>query len=109
MLPAARGAQFPLVQVHTRLPESASSLPLDLEIEFAGQKAVYKQIPFPLTAQGNRVQITRAIPATLSDFKIDPPKLLTVPVNSELPIKVDMTGRLQSASASGSDPATPST
>ena len=53
MLQAARGAQFPLVQVRTRLPESAqsaSSLQLDLEIEFAGQKAAYKQIPFQFTA-----------------------------------------------------------
>src|SRR6516164_3389110 len=49
MLQAARGAQFPLVQVRTHLPESsrsASSLQLDLEIEFAGQKVAYKQVPF---------------------------------------------------------------
>jgi hypothetical protein len=72
MLQAERGAQFPLVQVRTRLPESAqsaSSLQLDLEIEFAGQKVAYKQVPFQLTAQGNSVKITGTIPATLSDFK----------------------------------------
>ena len=98
MLQAARGAQFPLVQVRTRLPESArtaSSIQLDLEIEFAGQKAAYKQIPFQLTVQGNSVKVTGTIPATLSDFKIDPPKLLTVPVKNELPIKVEMTWRSQ--------------
>jgi len=98
MLQAERGAQFPLVQVRTRLPESAqsaSSLQLDLEIEFAGQKATYKQVPFQLTAQSNSVKITGTIPATLSDFKIDPPKLLTVPVKNELPLKVEMTWRPQ--------------
>jgi hypothetical protein len=98
MLQAARGAQFPLVQVRTRLPESAqsaSSLQLDLEIEFAGQKVAYKQVPFQLTAQSNSVKITGTIPATLSDFKIDPPKLLTVPVKNELPIKVEMTWQPQ--------------
>jgi hypothetical protein len=98
MLQATHGAEFPLVQVRTHLPESArsaSSLQLDLEIEFAGQKASYKQVPFQLTAQGNGVKITGTIPATLSDFKIEPPKLLTVPVKNELPIKVEMTWRPQ--------------
>ena len=98
MLQAARGAQFPLVQVRARLPESAqsaSSLRLDLEIEFAGQKVAYKQIPLQLTAQDNSVKITGTIPAMLSDFKIDPPKLLTVPVKNEFPIKVEMTWRPQ--------------
>jgi hypothetical protein len=66
-----------------------------LEVEFAGQKAVYKQIPFQLTAQGDSVKITGTIPATLSDFKIDPPRLLTIPVKNELPIKVEMTWRPQ--------------
>jgi hypothetical protein len=31
------------------------------------------------------------IPATLADFKIDPPTLLTLPVKNEIPIKVEMT------------------
>ena len=82
--------------MRTHLPESArsaSSVQLDLEIEFAGQKASYKQVPFQLTAQGNGVKITGTIPATLSDFKIEPPKLLTIPVKNELPIKVEMTWR----------------
>src|SRR6516162_7870765 len=56
MVQVTRGAEFPLVQVRTSLPESArsaSSLKLDLEIEFAGQKVLYNQVPFQLTAQGN--------------------------------------------------------
>jgi hypothetical protein len=98
MLQVTRGAQFPLVQVRTHFPEqgrSASSLQLDLEIEFAGQKAVYKKVPFQVKDQGSTVRITGTIPATLSDFKIDPPKLLTFPVKNEIPIKVEMTWRSQ--------------
>lgn len=98
MLQVTRGAQFPLVQVRTHFPEqarSASAIHLDLEIEFAGQKAVYKQVPFQVTNQGPAVKITGTIPATLSDFKIDPPKLLTFPVKNEIPIKVEMTWRPQ--------------
>ena len=98
MLQATRGAEFPLVQVRTHMPESALSasvVRLDLEIEFAGQKASYKQVAFELKPQGKDVKVTGTIPATLSDFKIEPPKLLTIPVKNELPIKVEMTWRPQ--------------
>jgi len=93
MLQASRGAQFPLVTVRTSLPEGFASgtIRADLEIQFAGQTAQYKQVPFQLAAQGNQIRITGAIPATLSDFKIDPPSLLSIAVKNEMPVRVDMT------------------
>jgi hypothetical protein len=98
MLQVTRGAQFPIVTVRTRLPEAASTsttIQVDLEIQFAGQTAQYKQVPFQLATQGNQIRITGTIPATLSDFKIDPPSLLTVPVKNEIPVRVEMTWRPQ--------------
>jgi len=98
MLQAARGAQFPLVTVRTRLPESASAsatIHADLEIQFAGQTAQYQEVPFQLVKQGNDIRISGTIPATLSDFKIDPPSLLTFPVKNEIPVRVEMTWRPQ--------------
>jgi len=98
MLQVTRGAQFPLVTVRTQLPETAaasSTIHVDLEIQFAGQTAQYKQVPFQLAAQGNQIRISGTIPATLADFKIDPPSLLTVAVKNEIPIRVDMTWRPQ--------------
>lgn len=98
MLQVTRGAEFPLVQVRTHLPESdatASSVKADLDIQFAGQMVHYAQVPFQLTRHGNEVTIAGAIPATLSDFKIEPPKLLTMPVKNEMPIKVEMTWKQQ--------------
>jgi len=80
MLQVTRGAQFPLVTVRTRLPQTASgssTIHADLEIQFAGQ----------LVAQGNQMRVSGTIPATLSDFKIDPPSILAV--------KVEMTWRPQ--------------
>ena len=94
MLQVTRGAQFPIVTVRTRVPESASAsatIYLDLEIQFAGQTALYKQVPFQRVAQGSETRITGTIPAKLSDFKIDPPSFLTVPVKNEMPVRVDMT------------------
>lgn len=98
MLQVTRGALYPLVTVRTKLPENAagsSTIKADLQIEFAGQKAEYKQVPFQLVTQGNQTRITGTIPATLSDFKIDPPSLLTIPVKNEIPVKVDMTWQKQ--------------
>jgi hypothetical protein len=98
MLQVTRGAQFPMVTVRTRLPESASTsaaIQADLEIQFAGQTAQYKQVPFQLITQGNQIRITGTVPATLTDFKIDPPSLLTIPVKNEIPVRVDLTWKPQ--------------
>ena len=98
MIQVTRGAQFPMVTVRTRLPESASTaatIQADLEIQFAGQTAQYKQIPFQVVTQGNQIRITGTIPATLTDFKIDPPSLLTMPVKNDIPVRVDLTWRSQ--------------
>ena len=68
---------------------------LDLEVQFAGQTAKYKQVPFELVKQGNQTRISGTLPATLSDFKIDPPSLLTMPVKNEIPVRVEMTWHSQ--------------
>ena len=81
MLQVTRGGQFPMVTVRTRLPEDASAsatIHADLEVQFAGQTAKYKQVPFQQVTQGNETRISGTIPATLSDFKIDPPSLLAI-------------------------------
>ena len=97
-LQVARGGQFPIVTVRTRLPEDASgaaTIRADLEVEFAGQTAKYGQVPFQLITQGNETRISGTIPTTLSDFKIDPPSLLALPVKNEIPVRVEMTWQRQ--------------
>ncbi len=77
MLQVTRGAQFPIVTVRTHLPQSvsaSSTVNADLDIEFAGQTAHYKQVAFQLVKEGNQTKISGTIPATLADFKIDPPR-----------------------------------
>jgi hypothetical protein len=98
MVQVTRGAQFPLVTVRTKLPESASAsstINADLDVEFAGQTAHYKQVAFQLVKEGAQIRITGTIPATLADFKIDPPSLLTMPVKNEIPIRVEILWRPQ--------------
>jgi hypothetical protein len=96
MLQVSRGAQFPMVTVRVRLPADAVSLttiPADLDVEFAGQTAHYKQVPFQHATQGNEARISGTIPATLSDFKIEPPSLLAIPTKNEIPVRLEMTWR----------------
>jgi hypothetical protein len=94
MMRVTRGDQFPMVTVRTHLPESATTsatIQADLEIQFAGQTVQYKQVPFQLVTQGKQVRLTGTIPATLADFKIEPPSLLTMKVKNEIPVRVDLT------------------
>jgi hypothetical protein len=98
MLQVVRGGQFPMITVRTRLPEDASAsatIHADVEVQFAGQAANYKQVPFEQTTQGNETRISGTIPATLADFKIDPPSLLALPVKNEIPVRVQMTWQKQ--------------
>ncbi len=94
MIQVTRGAEYPMVTVRTRLPESASAsttVKADLEIQFAGQTAHYQQVAFELVKQGDETRISGTIPTTLTDFKIDPPSLLTLPVKNEIPVRLEMT------------------
>jgi hypothetical protein len=96
MLQVTRGGEFPMVTVRTSLHEDASAsatIHADLEVQFAGQTAKYKQVPFEQSKQENETKISGTIPATLSDFKIDPPSLLAIAVKNEIPVRVDMTWR----------------
>ena len=93
MLQVTRGAEFPLVTVRARLPESAvesATINLDLEIQFAGQSFEYKHVPFQQVVQGSETRITGTIPLKLSDFKIDPPSLLTISIKNDVPVRVDL-------------------
>jgi hypothetical protein len=98
MLQVTRGAQYPLVTVRTHLPESAAGetqIHVDIDVEFAGQTAHYKDVPFQISTRGNDRTLIGTIPTKLNDFKIDPPSLLTMPVKNDIPVKVDMTWRQQ--------------
>ena len=96
MLQVVRGGQFPLITVRTHLPEEASSMATilaDLEVQFAGQTMQYKQISLQHMTKGNDTLIMGTIPLTLSDFKIDPPTLLALPVKNDIPVRVEMKWR----------------
>jgi hypothetical protein len=96
MLQVTRGGEFPVITVRTRLPETdaaSTTIHADLEIQFAGQTATYKQVPIEQVTQGPQTRISATIPATLAEFKIDPPSLFAIPIKNEVPVRVEMTWR----------------
>lgn len=98
MVEAVRGAAFPMVVVRTTIPENGpadGTLYADLEVQFSGQTAHYQHVAFQKTSSGDEVHIAGTVPATCSDFKIDRPSFLTVPIKNEIPVTVDMTWKKQ--------------
>jgi hypothetical protein len=94
MIQTVRGAEFPMVVVRTRIAQTqidSATIDADLEVQFAGQTAHYSHVPFHRTQKGGQVEITGTIPATCSDFKIDRPSFLGVPIHNEIPVTVDTT------------------
>jgi hypothetical protein len=94
MIEAVRGAQYPMVMVRTTLPNpipADGTIYADLEVQFAGQDVHYAHVAFQKSTSGKQIQITGTVPATCSDFKIDPPSFLTVAIKNEIPVSVAMT------------------
>jgi hypothetical protein len=93
MIEATKGAQFPIILVRAHFPQAETSqqwIHADLQVQFAGQTAHYAKTAFERTQQGSEVRITGTIPLTCSDFNIDRPSFLTVPIKNEIPVRVDM-------------------
>ena len=96
MLQVTRGAEFPVITVRLRLPETELSSPdlyCDLDVQFAGNTAHYAHVLFHQTIAGQDHHISGVVPSTLTDFKIDPPTFLPVPIRNEIPVRVDTTWR----------------
>lgn len=94
MLQVTKGGDFPMVLVRFQIPRSKiddPSLDVKLEVEFAGQKVQYDHVQFSQTVSGGAHHVTGTIPATVKDFKIDPPSFFTVPIKNEIPVHVDLT------------------
>jgi hypothetical protein len=92
MIQVVRGAEFPIITVRFQIPETATSKPMfraDLDVTFAGHTAHYAQIRFDQTIKGLQHRIVGTIPETVADFKIDPPRFLTMRIHNDIPVRVD--------------------
>jgi hypothetical protein len=92
MLEATRGAEFPMVVVNAHFPQAeldSSTIHVDLDVQFAGNKAHYAQVPFQRAEKNGEVEITGTVPATCSDFKFPRPSFLGMTIANDIPVHVD--------------------
>jgi polyisoprenoid-binding protein YceI len=92
MLQVTRAGQFPMITVRTTIPEtlSGTTVSADLEIQFAGQTAHYSQVPLQRRDHDKQSRITGTIPLKISDFKIEAPSLLAIPIKNDVPVALDL-------------------
>lgn len=75
---------------------TTATIQADLEIQIAGRTAQYKQISLQLATDGKETRISGTIPATLSDFKIDPASLPELGANPEAgPLNIQLSWRAE--------------
>jgi len=80
----------------TAVQNTTATIQADLEIQIAGRTAQYKQISLQLATVGKETRISGTIPATLSDFKIDPASLPELCANPEAgPLNIQLSWRAE--------------
>lgn len=86
----------PLIKVNVEIAKIADqkapqTLEAEADIDFAGKKASYPKVKLEVVEwKEGQIHITSIVPLTLKDFEITPPSLLTLPINNEVPVKLDM-------------------
>jgi hypothetical protein len=94
MMEVTKGAEFPLVKVWADWsgPLKPGIVKAEVDVEFAGKKAHYTAVPFKIEeSKDGTLRCTGTVPATVKDFDIKPPTLLTIPIKNEIPVDVDLT------------------
>ena len=99
MLEVTRGGTNPMVVVQTALNESSLTrspkINLNFEVQFAGKKVSYKNVPFEiLKKNAHSVQTKGVITIKLNEFEITPPSLLAMPIKNEVPIEIDASWKI---------------
>jgi hypothetical protein len=105
MQEVTRAGLNPLIKVNVEMAQkgelkASQQMTADAEIEFAGKKAKYPGLKLDVVElKSDEVHITGTIPLTLKSFEIQPPSLLTLPINNEVPVKLDMWWKRSSGKA----------
>ena len=94
MMEVTRGATYPMVTVRAEwaAPLKAGEAKADVDVDFAGHQAHYAGVTFRVEEfKDGTLHITGTVPANIKDFDIQAPSLLAVPIQSAIPVDVDLT------------------
>jgi len=91
MLEVTKAADHPMITVKFKVAKKdlVSNPLISPEINFAGKTHTYNQIKFALTKEGSQYKVTGKLPLVLSDFNIERPTLLTVPIEDATPLDIE--------------------
>jgi hypothetical protein len=92
LLEVTRANQFPVVSARVFLPQNQTGpkIKADVELEFAGQTKKMTGIQCVHSLQGRAHHISARLKINLTDFKVERPTLLTLPIDDEVLIDIDM-------------------
>ena len=96
MLQTVRAGTYPMIQVHVKVvggleKKTPKKLTIKAVVGFAGKEATYRNIQLDvLEWTPGEAHLAGTLPLTLKDFEIPAPSLLTMPIQNEIPVKMDM-------------------
>ncbi len=96
MLEVTKAGLYPLIVVKAttaeiRVSQAPKTIIADLEISFAGEKVKYPKLPVNILEwKSDEAHLTGNVILSLKAFDITPPSLLTMPIQDEVPVKLDM-------------------
>lgn len=91
MRETTKAALFPVVSVRGKLPKELlnEKTEIDLDIEFAGVKKHYSQVPFRFVQNRGMLDVSGSLNLSLKDFGIQAPSLLGVSIDDLVPLKIE--------------------
>ena len=99
MLEVVKGATFPMVVAHvtvTGFDSANSQLPATAKVDFAGQSHDVKMDPVHLVMKSDQLAETDLVlPISLTQFGVERPSLLTMPIEDTVAIHIQATWQKQ--------------
>jgi hypothetical protein len=86
----SKAGEFPLIKLSIEVAEKdlESNFKSDIKVEFAGKTHEYKNVEFKVDKKENVRNVSFNFDILLSDFSVERPKLLTIPIDDKVPVQV---------------------
>ncbi len=80
------------VKVLLKEPSKSQTIKTDVEVNFAGQTKIYKNVPIKVEmASSQKAKVSGQVPLHLSHFKVEKPSLLGMAISDNVEVDFNMT------------------